>query len=149
MISLIAQSLYTDSRGNERVDLDRLRAELESGRAAGAALSDLDTASIGMAQGKRDALQLASDLYEYSIPEFEAQDHGTCELCCEEDVDLYIIPGYLSVCQSCLENEVDVCDGCGSIWVSDAIEWTYTDDGRMLCENCAEEESTNDDPEEE
>ena len=49
------------------------------------------------------------------------------------------------MCQYCLENEVDVCDGCGSIWVTDAIEWAYIDDGRMLCEECSEAETYDED----
>lgn len=51
----------------------------------------------------------------------------------------------ICVCQYCLENEVDVCDGCVSIWVTDAIEWAYIDDGRMLCEECSEAETYDED----
>lgn len=71
--------------------------------------------------------------------------NSKCEIFQEENVDLYLIPGYLCVCQYCLENEVDVCDGCGSIWVTDAIEWAYIDDGRMLCEECSEAETYDED----
>ena len=49
------------------------------------------------------------------------------------------------MCQYCLENEVDVCDGCVSICVTDAIEWAYIDDGRMLCEECSEAETYDED----
>ena len=76
---------------------------------------------------------------EYTLPDFEKHDHGECELCYEEDVDLFIIPGYLRVCKYCLENNVDICSRCGTMWASDAIDWTYTDDDQMFCEDCAAE----------
>ena len=76
---------------------------------------------------------------KYSIPDFVAHMNGKCDLCGEENADLYCIDGYMNLCRHCFENEVDICDECGQIWVSNEVEFTETDDGRMICEYCMEE----------
>ena len=76
---------------------------------------------------------------KYTMPDFIAHLHGQCDNCGDEDVDLFCVPGYMNLCQYCLENEADICDECGQIWLSDAVEFTETEDGRMVCEYCMEE----------
>ena len=82
-------------------------------------------------------------------PEFTVQEHGKCELCGEEDVDLCCIPDYMWVCQDCFDNDFTMCDVCGQLWVDGAIEFTYLDDGRCVCEYCMEDLDEEDDAEDE
>ena len=74
----------------------------------------------------------------YSLPKFQEHIRGVCDICRDVDVPLYVFPGYVSVCKFCLENEMDVCCKCGSVWCSDAIDWEECDDG-LICEDCAAE----------
>lgn len=74
----------------------------------------------------------------FAMPKFIAQMNGKCEICGDADVDLYCIPDYMNVCKSCLENEMDICDECGQIYVTGSVEFTETDDGQMICEWCME-----------
>ena len=70
--------------------------------------------------------------------EFIVQDHGTCENCGEEDVDLCCVPGYMWLCEDCFAN-MDTCDICGEKYVEGALEFVELEDGRYVCPYCAEE----------
>ncbi len=79
--------------------------------------------------------------------EFIVQDHGTCENCGEEDVDLCCVPGYMWLCEDCFAN-MDTCDICGEKYVEGALEFVELEDGRYVCPYCAEAlESEEDDAE--
>lgn len=82
-------------------------------------------------------------------PKFQAHDKGKCELCGDEDVDLCIIPDYISVCQHCFENEMTMCDVCGQLWADAYVEFTELPDGRLACESCMEDMETDDEDEDE
>lgn len=71
-------------------------------------------------------------------PSFVVQGHGECEYCGSKDVDLYCIQDYMWLCQDCLENEVTLCEECGELWISDAVEFYEAKDGRLVCEYCAD-----------
>lgn len=72
-------------------------------------------------------------------PTFSVDMKGTCEYCGAEDEELCVIPGYLSVCRFCFENEMTLCDVCGQLWAPDAVEFTDLPDGKIVCEYCLEE----------
>lgn len=72
-------------------------------------------------------------------PDFNPVEHGTCELCGAEDVDLDIISPDIRVCEECMDNDVDFCEVCGEFGVSAEIEHTYTEDGHCICAYCMED----------
>lgn len=72
---------------------------------------------------------------------FSADEHGTCERCKAENVELVYVPGdsdAMHLCRACYE-ETEICDECGIIYPTDEVEFTYTDDGRTICEWCAQD----------
>lgn len=85
---------------------------------------------------------------EYEYPVFVEHMTGKCDLCGEENVGLCIIPGYMNLCRSCVENELTLCDECGEVYVDGSIEFTYTKDGRCICEYCMEDIEEESDDEE-
>ena len=78
--------------------------------------------------------------------EFIVHDHGTCENCGSEDVDICCIPGYMWLCEDCY-NDLDWCDICGEPYVDGAVEFVELDDGRRACPYCAEQYDSGEDEE--
>ena len=63
----------------------------------------------------------------------------TCTTCGAEDVLCTFIDDVDRVCDTCLDNDFQFCDICEEYWSTDAVEFTELNDGRMACENCAED----------
>lgn len=72
-------------------------------------------------------------------PKFHADGRGKCEICGEEDVEVCVIPEYISVCRSCFENDMTLCEVCGQLWEDGAVDFTELPDGRLACEYCTED----------
>lgn len=74
---------------------------------------------------------------------FFRNDHkkynGTCTMCGKKDCDLTIVDEEAHVCPDCLDNEYFYCDKCHEYWLCDAVEYVELDDGRTVCEYCAED----------
>lgn len=73
--------------------------------------------------------------------------NGTCSMCGKEDCELTVIDDVDHVCEDCLEEKFIFCDECQEYWQCDAIEFFYLDDGRVLCEHCAEDIDEDDEEE--
>lgn len=69
---------------------------------------------------------------------------GTCTNCGEEDIEITVVDEETMLCEDCLE-ELDYifCDECEEYWLWDAIKFYNLKDGRVLCENCAEDKIDN------
>ena len=64
---------------------------------------------------------------------------GICTECGEE-TEITVIDDVTMLCDDCLE-ELDYieCDNCNEFWLWDAVKFYNLNDGRVLCEHCAEE----------
>lgn len=69
---------------------------------------------------------------------------GTCSDCGKENADLIILDDVDQVCEQCLDSGYIQCDVCGEYWADWSVEFTYTDDGRTICQNCIDDESDED-----
>lgn len=61
---------------------------------------------------------------------------GTCTQCGKEDVPLTFVNDEDHVCDACLDDWTQ-CDICGEYFMG--IDFVETDDGRLICEYCAED----------
>lgn len=64
---------------------------------------------------------------------------GTCTLCGAENTEVTIINDFEHVCQTCLDNDYFYCEECDDYWACDAVEEVELEDGRVVCEYCAED----------
>lgn len=64
---------------------------------------------------------------------------GTCTMCGKKDCNLTIVDEAAHVCEECLGNEYIFCDECHEYWLCDAVEYSELEDGRTVCEYCAED----------
>jgi hypothetical protein len=64
---------------------------------------------------------------------------GTCTMCGAENQKLTIVDEEAHVCAECLDNEYFYCDECHEYWLCDAVEYFELEDGRTVCEYCAED----------
>lgn len=64
---------------------------------------------------------------------------GTCTNCGEEDIEVTLIDEETSLCDDCID-ELDYieCDECHELWLWDAVKFYHVNDGRTLCQHCAE-----------
>ena len=74
---------------------------------------------------------------------------GTCSDCGKENAELIILDDADRVCEDCLESSYIQCDVCGEYYGDAAIEFTYLDDGRTVCEYCMDDIEDEDDEEDE
>ena len=68
---------------------------------------------------------------------FEAANK--CTMCAKECADITVVDDETRVCEECLENEFFYCEECGEYWLADVVDSVELDDGRTVCENCADE----------
>lgn len=61
-----------------------------------------------------------------------------CTDCGKADCHLTIIDEVTAVCDQCLDSRFIQCDECGEYWDDFAVEFTYTEDDRCICEYCME-----------
>ena len=66
---------------------------------------------------------------------------GCCTVCGNEDTKVKMVDEATWVCEECLERDYFYCDGCEQFWECDALEHEETEDGRMLCQYCLEDEA--------
>jgi hypothetical protein len=64
---------------------------------------------------------------------------GTCTMCGAENQKLTIVDEEAHICPECLDNEYFYCEECHEYWLCDAVEYFELEDGRTVCENCAED----------
>jgi formylmethanofuran dehydrogenase subunit E len=62
-----------------------------------------------------------------------------CTMCGEKCKDITVVDDVTRVCPDCLEDEFFKCEECNEYWLYDAKEYVELDDGRIVCEDCAEE----------
>lgn len=60
-------------------------------------------------------------------------------MCGAENQTLTIVDEEARVCPDCLDNEYFYCEECNQYWLCDVVEDIELDDGRTVCEHCAEE----------
>ena len=64
---------------------------------------------------------------------------GTCTDCGKENCKLIVLDDVVRVCEECLETNYTQCDVCGEYWNDAYVEFTVTDDDRLVCEYCMED----------
>ena len=64
---------------------------------------------------------------------------GTCTDCGKENCNLIILDEVDQLCQECLDSVYTQCDICGEYWPDGVVEFTLTDDEKMVCEYCMED----------
>lgn len=64
---------------------------------------------------------------------------GTCTDCGKENCDLIVLDDVVRVCEECLESNYTQCDVCGEYWADGYVEFTVTDDDKLVCEYCMED----------
>lgn len=64
---------------------------------------------------------------------------GTCTMCGAENQKLTIVDEKAHVCPKCLDNEYFYCEECHEHWLYDVVESVELEDGRTVCEYCAED----------
>lgn len=65
---------------------------------------------------------------------------GTCTECGAENVMITVVDDETMLCEECLDElGYEECDACHEFWRSDIINFVELDDGRTVCEYCAEE----------
>ena len=62
-----------------------------------------------------------------------------CTCCGDEAESLTVICDDLEVCDFCLDNVFEHCDECGEYYDFSSVDFIETEDGRMICEYCAED----------
>ena len=64
---------------------------------------------------------------------------GTCTDCGKENCSLIVIDEVDMLCEECLDSAYTKCDICGEYWPDDVVEFSLTDDDRLVCEYCMED----------
>ena len=62
-----------------------------------------------------------------------------CTMCGEETDDITFVDDETCVCPDCLEEEFFYCEECCEHGFCNAVDAVELDDGRTVCESCAEE----------
>jgi formylmethanofuran dehydrogenase subunit E len=64
---------------------------------------------------------------------------GTCTICGTENQKLTIVDEETHVCPHCLDADFFYCEQCHEYWMCGAVEDIELEDGRTVCEYCAED----------
>ena len=64
---------------------------------------------------------------------------GKCTMCQKENVELNVVDDETHVCAERLEFAFTQCDVCKEYWDDSYVEFFALKDGRLVCENCAED----------
>ena len=64
---------------------------------------------------------------------------GTCTDCGKENSNLIVLDDVGRLCEECLDSNYTKCDICGEYWGDGYVEFTVTDDDKLVCEYCMED----------
>lgn len=65
---------------------------------------------------------------------------GKCTECGEDNIEVTLIDEVTSLCEDCIDELGYLeCDECHEFWLSDVVDFEELDDGRYVCEYCAED----------
>lgn len=64
---------------------------------------------------------------------------GTCTDCGKENCRLTVLDDVVMVCDECLNTDYTQCDICGEYWNDTYVEFTFTEDERIICAYCMED----------